>query len=90
MARGKKLGDKRVDDRRVRLQIEVIRVTYRIERRRRDSPTMEAFRERARSILLELEPETRDRPDLQASLAQARGELDEDERPPIEVGPDHP
>jgi len=38
-----------VDDRRVQLQIDVIRVTYRIERLRRDSPTMQAFRG-ARSI----------------------------------------
>ena len=35
-------------------QIEVVRVTYRIERRRRDSPTMEAFQTRARSILDDL------------------------------------
>ena len=67
-----------MDDRRVQLQIEVIRVTYRIERRRRDSLTMEAFRERARSILSEIEPETRAKPALEASLARARGELDED------------
>ena len=74
----KPLGDESVDDRRVQLQIEVIRVTYRIERRRRDSPTMAAFRERARSILDELESEVRATPELQASLAQARGELDGD------------
>jgi len=67
-----------VDDRRVQLQIEVIRVTYRIERRRRDSPTMEAFRERARSILDELELTTRARPALHAGVAQARRELDGD------------
>ena len=67
-----------MDDRRVQLQIEVIRVTYRIERRRRDSPTMEAFRERARSILADLEQETRAKPALQASLARARDELDGD------------
>jgi hypothetical protein len=66
----------------VQLQIEVVRVTYRIERRRRDSTTMEAFRERARSILDELESEARATPELQASLAQARGELDGDEEPP--------
>jgi hypothetical protein len=74
-----RLGDECVDDLRVQLQIEVIRVTYRIERRRRDSPTMEAFRERARSILDELESEARKKPMLQASLARARGELDGDE-----------
>ena len=68
----------RVNERRVNFQIEVIRVTYRIERRRRDSPTMEAFRERARSILRELEPLAAERPDLQASLAVAQRELDEE------------
>jgi hypothetical protein len=73
------MGDEGVDDRRVQLQIDVIRVTFRIERRRRDSPTMEAFRERAHSILDELETETRDRPDLHARVAQARRELDRDE-----------
>lgn len=65
-----------MDDRRVQLQIEVIRVMYRIERRRRDSPTMEAFRERARSILDELELNTRARPALHAGVVQARRELD--------------
>jgi vacuolar-type H+-ATPase subunit E/Vma4 len=66
----------------VQLQIEVVRVTYRIERRRRDSATMEAFRERARSILDELASEAEGKPELQASLAQARGELDGDEGEP--------
>jgi hypothetical protein len=72
-------GDECVDDRRVQLQIDVIRVTYRIERLRRDSPTMQAFRERARSILDELEPQARARPELQASLTRARRELQADE-----------
>ena len=63
----------------MQLQIDVIRVTYRIEQRRRDSPTMQAFRERARSILDELEPATRAHPDLHANLAEARRELDGDE-----------
>ena len=68
-----------MDERRAQFQIEVIRVTYRIERRRRDSPTMEAFRERARSILNDLEPEALAHPNLRASLARARRELDEEE-----------
>ena len=68
-----------MDERRAQFQIEVIRVTYRIERRRRDSPTMEAFRERARSILNDLEPEARTHPNLRASLARALRELDEEE-----------
>jgi hypothetical protein len=67
-----------VDRRRVLLQIEVVRVTYRIERRRRDSATMLAFRDRARSILDELASEAKSQPDLRASLAEARRELDED------------
>jgi hypothetical protein len=71
-----------VDDRRVQLQIEVIRVTYRIERRRRDSPTMEAFRERARTILDQLELTTRARPALHAGVEQARRELDGDQGDP--------
>jgi len=68
-----------VDERRAQFQIEVIRVTYRIERRRRDSPTMEAFRERARSILSDLEPAALTHPNVRASLALALRELDEDE-----------
>jgi hypothetical protein len=72
------MGDECVDDRRVQLQIDVIRVTYRIERRRRDSATMRAFRERARSILDELESEGVATPELQASLERARGELNGD------------
>jgi uncharacterized protein (DUF2461 family) len=68
-----------VDERRVQFQIEVIRVTYRIERRRRDSPTMEAFRDRARTILHELEPQAIAHPQLRERLSVARRELDEDE-----------
>ena len=71
-----------MDDRRVQLQIEVIRVTYRIERRRRDAPTMQAFRDRARLILDELESSTRAHPDLHATLAEARRELDGDDADP--------
>jgi hypothetical protein len=44
-----------VDRRRIDLQIRAIVVTYRIERRRRDSHVMEEFRARARSILGGLE-----------------------------------
>ena len=70
-----------MDDRRVRFQIEVVRVTYRIERRRRDSSTMEAFRERARAILRDVEPEALAKPELRARLVEARRELDEDDGP---------
>lgn len=66
----------------MQLQIAVVRVTYRIERRRRDSAIMEAFRDRARAILDRLEPEVRGKPELQASLTQARGELDGGEPQP--------
>ena len=68
-----------MDRRRIELQIRAILVTYRIERRRRDSPTMEGFRERARSILLSLEEEVAPHSDLQAALDDARRELDGDD-----------
>jgi hypothetical protein len=65
-----------MDRRRIELQIRAIVVSYRIERRRRDSPTMEEFRARARSILDGLEEDVRDHPDLEARLAETRHELD--------------
>ena len=80
-------GNVCVNRRRVQLQIKLILVTYRIERRRRDAATIEAFRERARSLLNELESETAGQADLDASLAEARRELDEGEGPPPDSGP---
>ena len=68
-----------MDRRRIELQLRAVTVTYRIEQRRRDSPTMEGFRERARAILLSLEEEVAPHPDLQAALADARRELAADD-----------
>ena len=51
-------------------------VTYRVEQRRRDSPTMTAFRIHARLLLDGLDEAVRPYPDLQARLDEARRELD--------------
>ena len=61
--------------RRIELQIRAVVVTYRLEQRRRDDSTMEAFRSRARSILEALDAEVQDHPDLAARLLEARREL---------------
>ena len=65
-----------MDRRRIELQIRAIVVSYRIEERRRDSPTMDEFRARARSILDGLEEDARHDPDLEARLVEVRRELD--------------
>jgi hypothetical protein len=65
-----------VNRRRIDMQIRAVLVTYRVERRRRDAPTMDAFRDRARALLDELEGEVRQYPDLAARLLEARQELD--------------
>ena len=65
-----------MDRRLIELQLRAVTVTYRIEQRRRDSPTMEGFRDRARSLLHSLEEEVRPHPDLRTALLQARRELD--------------
>jgi hypothetical protein len=65
-----------MDRRRIELQIRAIVVSYRIERRRRDTRTIEEFRARAHSILDGLEEETRPYPDLEARLVETRHELD--------------
>ena len=65
-----------MDRRHIELQIRAIVVTYRIELRRRDAPTMEAFRARARAILDGLDAEVRAHPDLAARLREARQELE--------------
>ena len=64
-----------MDRRRIEMQIRAVVVTYRIEQRRRDAPTMEKFRDRARSILDGLEVEVRPYPDLETQLLEARQEL---------------
>lgn len=65
-----------MDRRRIELQIRSVVVTYRIEQRRRDSPTMEAFRARAHELLDTLDDAVRLYPDLQARIEEARQELD--------------
>ena len=65
-----------MDRRQIELQIRAVVVTYRIERQRRDTPTMKAFRARARSILDQLDAEARDYPDLVERLRDARQQLE--------------
>lgn len=65
-----------MDRSRIELQIRATLVTYRIERRSRDSLTMHRFRERAQLILDQLEQEVGAHPDLQAKLLEARQELE--------------
>lgn len=65
-----------MDRRRIELQIRAVMVTYRVEQRRRDSPTMTAFRIHARLLLDGLDEAVRPYPDLQARLDEARRELD--------------
>jgi hypothetical protein len=66
-----------MDRRRVELQLRAIIVMYRIERRRRDAPTMEEFRERARSLLSSLEEDVRPHPDLRIALSAVRREIND-------------
>ena len=66
-----------MDRRHIELQIRAVVVTHRIEQRRRDAPTMEAFRARGRSILERLDAEVEGHPDLAARLLEARQELAE-------------
>lgn len=69
-----------MDRRRIELQLRAIIVTYRIELRRRDSQTMEEFREHARSLLRSLEEDVQPHPDLQIALTEVRREVDENDR----------
>ena len=64
-----------MDRQHIELQIRAVVVTYRIERRRRDAPTMEAFGTRARAILDALDAEVEGHPDLAERLLEARTEL---------------
>ena len=65
-----------MDRRRIELQIRSVMVTYRAEHRRRDTPTMTAFRARAHQLLDGLDDAVRPYPDLEIVLADAREELD--------------
>ena len=66
-----------MDRRRIELQLRVIIVTYRVEQQRRDSRTMEEFRERARSLLRSLEADVRPHPDLQLARSEALREIND-------------
>ena len=68
-----------MDRRQVALQIRAILIPYRVERRRRDSATLEQFRLRARRMMDELEESVEGDPALQKALADARREIDADE-----------
>ena len=65
-----------MDRRRIELQIRAVRVTLRIERERRDAPTMEEFHDRARSILNALSDEVRPYPELESLRQEALKELE--------------
>jgi len=65
-----------VDSRRIELQLRAIIVTYRIEHRRRDSVTMEGFRERARMLLDSLEDEMTAHPHMRTALNDTRREIE--------------
>jgi hypothetical protein len=68
-----------LDRRRFALQLRAILVTYRTERRRRDSMIMGQFRQRARELLDELEEGVAVHPDLRRQVDAARAEIDADE-----------
>ncbi len=67
-----------MDKRRIELQIRAVLVTYRIEVRRRDAPTMEEFRVRARAMLGGIEEAAQQYPDLAEQLREARLEIEAD------------
>lgn len=76
-----------MDRRRIELQIRAVLVTYRIEVRRRDAPTMGEFREAARAMLGGLEEAVQPYPDLAERLRDARHEIEPDpERPAADDG----
>ena len=64
-----------MDRRYIELQIRAVVVTYRIERERRDAPTMHSFLARATALLDGIGAEVQAYPDLAARLLEARQEL---------------
>ena len=68
-----------MDRRRIALQIRSILIPYRVERRRRDTATMEQFRLRARRMMDALEESVEGDPELRKALVDARREIDADE-----------
>ena len=68
-----------MDRRRITLQIRAILIPFRVERRRRDTATMEQFRARARRMMDTLDERVEDDPELRKALADARREIEADE-----------
>lgn len=64
-----------MDRQRAERQIQLVLVTFRAERRRRDGATMVRFMDRADAILASLEPRIQDQPDVLRLLKDARREL---------------
>ena len=69
-----------MDRRRFALQMRAILVMYRVERRARNSVTMDHFRVRAHQLLDELDGTAADHPDLRGQIADLRTEIDADGR----------
>lgn len=77
--------------RQIDLQIRAVMITYRVELRRQDSPTMEAFRARAEAILESVALHAGPYPDIQAAIAEAREEVQGAGRNELELSEeDHP
>ena len=68
-----------VDRRRAERQIRIVVALYRAEAGRRDSDAMISFRNRAKAIFDQLEPQIEADPALLAELERARRELRPDE-----------
>lgn len=68
-----------MDRRRIALQIRAILLTYRVERRRRDSRIMEQFRGRARVLLNDLDASVGTDAELRKALSDARKEIEGDD-----------
>lgn len=64
--------------RRIEMQILAVVLTYRSERRRLDDGQMVRFRHQAQQILAKLVDPVRAHPDLEAQLAAAIREVDEE------------
>lgn len=76
-----------MDPRRIELQIRIILVTYRGERRRLSSENMVEFRRHAIELLDQLDGGVRASPELATLYAAAREELHRDGATPEQSGP---
>jgi len=68
-----------LDRRRIALQIRAILIPFRVERGRRDSATMAAFRLRASRMMDDLEEDASTDPELTKALTDARREIEADQ-----------